>query len=705
MSVKFLNGFHIDDIFKYKKIICIDFGDGETAAALTPDGKLTDIENLNAAKGQKTIPTVISYCNGKPLIGFDAVATDDYIVNFKDSPENLLSGKKTGGYKKLQLVQDFFKELINNILSFNENLIPVSEDGTVKELDKKTDILLAIGCPSTPMWNGDNEKKLYARLISEATGIDDVIIIPESRAALINAKKFIRKNERHGIIVIDFGSITTDITYFNPFTLRSNKLTELSINLGAGNIESLATRKLMADNGVKESDLVVKDSEGKIVKGKPLKVQIYRNRLQKENYFSHGSGVFQIYDAKNNKRYSESADKTDFPEFINSVIGIPDCNDGVSQYEKFLIPGYGENTWYGHCKNFLLKAKEELGEEIEECGQIVLAGGASRMDFLKDLAEEVFDGIDVKSVDFDPSHGVSRGLCEIIRKDREAIRLLPDFKKRFYDEIVFDEALKKLFRELTKAFAPKVYEDICNALEEWDREKGDKYSPYSSAKKRIQNHLEKNCFSEDSIRKLIAENHESWRGFCEESLNFRANAEFGENIYQTLGVSEIKISSKLWDLNGKITLKTQKLIPSLTDYISLPTVQIPAKYVGGAFGFCIDAILAVFGTVAHVVNKACGDDFGDKIRDNFSIDMLKAFSKEFSNSAANHTPLSSPSRKLFIESIKENQEHMLNSITNMVYISFCEEINSFVNKEAVIAAVDGEIDNVISALTYTCDNR
>ncbi|MDF2685368.1 MAG: hypothetical protein K0S55_549, partial [Clostridia bacterium] len=221
-KMKFFNGFDFkaNQLTGYK-IISIDLGHGDTSASrISSDGKIYD---LFVADGKTVIHTIVGYNKkGEPCIGDEVNIMPEVYPYFKERPDLLDEYMDDSDKTRKQLIGDFLKLLMDNIYKYNNPF--------VNRVDK---ILLLVGCPSDDDWN--TLKYNYAKIISNATGIKCVAIIPESKAAIINALESDDQiNINDGVIVFDFGSLTSDCTYIIP---KSKMVEDFSIPLGAAMIE------------------------------------------------------------------------------------------------------------------------------------------------------------------------------------------------------------------------------------------------------------------------------------------------------------------------------------------------------------------------------------------------------------------------------------------------------------------------------------
>ena len=213
-----------------KYVIGIDFGHGETSAAIARLDTPFEVKDVDMGGGLRSIPSAILIKAYKGItdtfIGRAAISefenecnpkTDVFKCSFKDTPSNMSDQDR-------KVMKAFFKEVYNTILS-QKVYTDINEGNHC----------VVIACPSnTSKWNA-SEQEQYVAIASDAglpivqyssAMLPDYIItgiVRESRAAYIktqtdpDVKADIKANLVHGgALAIDFGSSTVDLTYYNP---------------------------------------------------------------------------------------------------------------------------------------------------------------------------------------------------------------------------------------------------------------------------------------------------------------------------------------------------------------------------------------------------------------------------------------------------------------------------------------------------------
>lgn len=430
-------------------IIGFDLGDGELAAAywdLSEEG-FTDPKNLYFNKHQDL--KVLSGLYGSSRIGYlggsvgsistQSDAEGHLFLNFKVPPARLLDGEKYEGTQvtKLELIQELFRFHLSNILNNNN----VRFDGRG---------LVVVGCPSSPEWLDNGMDVLYARILQRAIaklGRDlTVVVLPESRASLMKVYKE-SYNDFHsrlddGIIVIDHGSSTLDVTVTD---FADNHQWDFSIPLGARLIESTAL-----DIELKKQNRDQRDLES-------LETQRLLFRGTKEAHYTYpeGSRRISIY-FKEGK--GGSIDARISAESMHNVTH-------KEEVEYTTTEGKTVGTWSDLHIAFLADAASSCGiDPATYKGTIMLTGGASSMQFVRENAAHLFPNASITD-DHDPSYCVSRGLVWVARADLEAMKLGERVRQQLWNAIQND--LWRFRDILGGEVTPVIYSYLLSQVKDW----------------------------------------------------------------------------------------------------------------------------------------------------------------------------------------------------------------------------------------------
>lgn len=421
-------------------IIGIDFGHGETSAAICRVDNNKDPEDIDlTGTGKEAIPSTI-YIESKDgveniLIGKEAIAeygkggSGDFYAYFKQSPDTLDENKNPN----IRIMKLFMRKVYETICTRRAG--ELMEGGIIKN-----NHVVFIACPSQSQKWGDNAMQNYVTLALEAglpvagASIDDKFrlsgIVRESRAAYIRAlqKDEAKQIATKGILVIDYGSSTIDITYYK----EGEKPIDRGYQLGASFVEKAIFNYLKEAHDDLEGDQnpeILKQIE-RTYPSLATKL-LYSIRESKEKFYTDYAFAnsieigFKFKPRVNADKIDVELSKTTITE---EIIASYICDVKVA-FEDFK-------------KNVVKSNNVTL---------LVLTGGASRMNFVQDLAKSVF-GENVKMLPpQDPSLTVSNGIATAGRADV----LLYYLAK---------ELLKKEINTIYQSVKSKTKEKICNKV-------------------------------------------------------------------------------------------------------------------------------------------------------------------------------------------------------------------------------------------------
>lgn len=367
---------------KHRYVVGIDLGHGETSAAYAEIGwdkslgQLASVRDIDLARGDKyVIPSAIAFeSNGSVSIGSNAFENPDSELHvcFKKRPVTL-----QGESEKLMI--NFMREVYTLIREVTGATL--TDDNHV----------VYIATPSA--WDAATQN-LYGQMAREA-GLPIAGVTWESRAAFINAQssvdsglpQFVDK----GAVVFDMGSSTLDFTYISQDLLRNNQRPiDFGYDCGASKVEQIMYRRIKEDNDV------VEEFEAKYPKA--IDKLLFEMRKAKEAYYRKKPHAVRI-----------SID------FYN-LVGDTDLDVIRDWYKDNELDKYlTEKGYVDEIRKAMINFKENHihGKPIHAA---FFTGGASRMDFLGSLVEEVW-GVKHVFRDQNPSLTISQGVAEAARSD------------------------------------------------------------------------------------------------------------------------------------------------------------------------------------------------------------------------------------------------------------------------------------------------
>lgn len=424
----------------HKYVIGIDFGHGETSAAICElewdkdaSRRESDVRDLdmNRQGRKKVIPSAICVTDDRIYVGEEAFShmsdNDGIRVSFKKAPETI-NGKDE------QLMMRFMEEVYSNILLADDRLTP-------------TNHIVYIARPSG--WTDETTKETYRQMALEA-GIPLAGLMSESRAGIFysrSPKVNFLNNITKGALIFDLGSSTLDLTYLSDI---DNQPVDQGYNDGASLIE----------NAIYEE--YIKPSAQEFLNEYPIfeGALKYKARRCKEEAYSKSQD-----------------DATDVSFKLRQI--LPKGSDAIQKYGRVDIDLYIENIGILNQliekrENYISNIRKHLVEyrDKEIPGRkiygVLLTGGASRMVFLRPIIADVF-GLDMDSqVKYDtdnPSLTISRGIALLGATDAITSVLVSDLKDSILPIMDDAKLFNKLVEDLAWAISSKTWEQVeasCN---------------------------------------------------------------------------------------------------------------------------------------------------------------------------------------------------------------------------------------------------
>lgn len=459
-----------------KDIIGFDLGHGDTSASrVSATGG--DSQKLEAVTGYKVIPTVVGTENEMPIIGKRAL-TDPEVIQPRQQFKSPDISKPEVGRPLRLFVSGAMEGLRNN----NSTVL----------FDSTT--LIVFGHPSA--WS--NEQRLsYGRLIKEQILGPQFMLVPESRAAFLTMReeKQLNQNDIHeSILIVDFGSSTTDFTFVHDLRPR-----ELPIGkqypLGASRIEQqLVQHALFTSSHRTKIEAWWKQAPSDYHR------TVFKFREAKEDFFKAEDSwrkgrpmavigpSYRVSDASK-IRLEVDLDAEDFDAAITtplSELGDPPI------------------SWRDRLWADLEEASQMLHEKYEIQPKIViLTGGAARMAFVEEVAREVFSQSAVRKAP-EPEHAISVGLAHAGSIRYRASALLNEIKALINSgEVrdVIDEQMDGFAKAIARAVADGFTERfVIPEVMAW-RKSG--HGTLQDVTIRISTRLERWLKSEDGRRKIL----------------------------------------------------------------------------------------------------------------------------------------------------------------------------------------------------------
>ena len=376
--------------YNSSEIIGFDLGHGESAVTIAMTRALTEPQVLDV-QGRKSMITAVAHHPSRgTLIGEDAYTAKN------------LSNLRIR-FKSPHLDQQRVREPIR---LFAEKVYRIlTADGKIKG---KGESHFIVGCPSG--WNLQTRAG-YALLLKEA-GMSPVTVMAESRAAFLNAKEAgdlnVKEEQLAGsVLIIDIGSSTTDFTAVQ--SLKEYPIDFGQNELGAGLID-VAILEHTLHTHKNRQDLLRLFSQAPHLKAKCE----LRCRKVKEMYFS------------NEEKYREEpAQDVELIEAEKDILfQVKMAQPEMEVILSAPLPDLNRRSWKEAFQEALQVSKERTKNLPPQL--VLLTGGASRMGFVRTLAEGVFPEARVL-LGAEPEFAIAKGLAWAGRIDQKT--------KAFRDEV------------------------------------------------------------------------------------------------------------------------------------------------------------------------------------------------------------------------------------------------------------------------------
>lgn len=422
------------------EIIGFDLGHGETAVAKANVDSIETPEMLEINHKKIQVTAIGWHPELGTLVGEQALiqaGVTQLQIGFKQKPNNPHSRKT---------ISDFLSTYYH-ILKANKQI----------ETGGKTSHFY-VGCPSG--WQV-NEREEYRRLLKE-TGIELLSVIPESRAAFMQAKEAgkLDYNElKSAVLIVDIGSSTTD------FTLVKS-LSEVPLDFGRNALgASLIDRAIFTQTLAEHERQALLEQVFETYSHHKFRCEL-QCRKAKEDYFT------------NEQLYSDPQSFARGFECINpQLYFIPQVNR--LSMEKILNQPLLElenKSWIQAFREAVSEAKQQLEDQGIVPKVLLMTGGASRMQFTRQICEEIFPEPETQvRLDPEPERCIALGLARVGRWElraaafNEEIDRLCDSQKL---KALIEQQIPELIGLLTEPLSRGLLENAVKlSLKDWQSNK------------------------------------------------------------------------------------------------------------------------------------------------------------------------------------------------------------------------------------------
>lgn len=417
-------------------IIGIDFGHGETSACFygLHDEKSMDLHILPGKKVIKSA-VAVSENDGHETTSIGDVAwqnassSDSFRVSFKKRPSEMSQNDR-------KLMRLFMRGVYNGILTCNPDF-------------KKRDHRVFIARPSSTSW--DSEEDEYLKIAIEA-GLPVAGIHRESRAAFFLARvqpdAKINNDLQTGVLIVDFGSSTIDLTYLNEGLKKP--IDDGFPKKGGYPVGASTVEKLLLDYSLNHPN------QGDIITPKIRELCCDEKATEDEVTKEERANVYnQLLLAFRNAKEDFYSNRQQQPVF-SVIVDYGRITSGIKQHIFGLASFYYSvedieriiKKYIDEVEAAIRQFKDEKLGNGNPVACVYLTGGASSMDFVRKIMMRVFSLPENKIPgDSDPSLIVSRGVARLSYADlrsEELACLLRDKRDNLLKEFKWEETLRDI---------------------------------------------------------------------------------------------------------------------------------------------------------------------------------------------------------------------------------------------------------------------
>ena len=509
------NSIAIEDAWLFRYIVGLDIGHGTTRAwciTLDTDKPRSFPLKLNSSDAY-TAPTAFVYEEADFLFtGYEA-APDHIFQHFMTPPDAWNKTSPDGIHTFRDLMSDYIRSIWFDLCYHNEHLVLDCAYGT------KT--LLIVGCPASSRWTDNDD---FCTLVKEATSINHVSVVPNARAAIVQAARSCNAEFADGVALFDIGDLTADFVYVKPGRKMITRSTEWGGNL----INQGMLQEILAANSVKKHEIPLAQVD----------YLLSQVRTIKEEYYTHSAVTERSLHILKTDEHGSIIPPEQEPDLLaGDLPGISartlpaDINAAFMQ--KVLKPLLPKLEGYFRQMKGLIASLP--------CRTVILTGGTSQIPEVAELARSVFSQEVITLPIRSATLGIAEGLAlikygeiaaeESICEQRKALtKFLTNTQKtieyRWEGEIekIFTDAVFALCQKLItsgencklntfislvedaarKAKIPDSHRDVLccsNLLDEWE----DIITGFSSQLKDVNLHY----FSAAAVTKDIRQNREA----------------------------------------------------------------------------------------------------------------------------------------------------------------------------------------------------
>lgn len=426
-------------------IIGIDFGHGETSASFYAlhDNRTESKKDLNITNGKDVIKSAVAILRQE---GVDTIAVGDraiqeapvakdFQVSFKKRPSEM------NEIERGRMVA-FMKGVYEGILEQYPDF-------------KSREHVVFIARPSQDkLWK--SEEVDYIK-IAEDAGLPVAGIQKESRAAYFRARtqpdSKIDKQVDKGVLIVDFGSSTIDFTYLNK---NLKQPIDDGVNLGASAVEETLLRYSFL-HPMDDDPMLTEFYKlyGKNRQSNAYNQLLYKFRVAKESFYENNQQKFGL-----DYRYNDLTSAED-----HQLLGRGGVEYSRAEVRRILTEEFDHYIPKIEAAVRKFKDQKLKGNKVA-C--VYLTGGASQMDFVREIFMKVFNlKAEQCPKDDHASVIVSQGVSHLSYADyktEEKGKELETIINGLIENFPWNETIKKVIYDAVKS---DIKSSACHVMTEW----------------------------------------------------------------------------------------------------------------------------------------------------------------------------------------------------------------------------------------------
>lgn len=525
------------------EIVGFDLGHGETAVARA-DLATVEVPLLLEIHGRKNqITAIAEHPELGTLVGEDALTSGGAVrldISFKRAP---------AGGESDELLSRYFARCVEHLRES-------------RQIGGGARTRLFVGAPSG--W-AEPAVRRYEELL-RAPGAADVTVLPESRAAFMQAREeglFTVGELRSSVLVIDIGSSTTDVTLVENLTARP---VDFGSDLGAALIDRALFDRTLAAHPRREEIRWLLDAH-------PMHRALCELacRRAKESYFSH-ERLYADPARRPATGYAQLDARLSFAPAVNGAV----MGEILAQPSEAL----GGLGWRAAFRRLLTEARDRVAALGREPSAILLTGGASRMQFTLDDCQAVFSGARIVR-DPEPEFCIARGLARAGRVDLRAEGFVQAMESLASRELpaMLAARLPALTDRIVGGVSTGVAENaLLPALREW---RAGLLPALDDVAPRVRS-MARDWLATARARHALAQEAAAWFAPLREEINRRTDAICQEHRIPARALAlEAALDPASLSLPPELHLGDPTLLSAITDAAGLLGALVVAALLGG----------------------------------------------------------------------------------------------------------------------------